>query len=81
MNGDQLEALPGDTPSRDGHGYAQEENETVVRLNQRKGLNRWSQNGNESWAGASLHDRQSPVMDSGGVSHPTSIAKPETGTK
>jgi len=46
MHAEQLEALPGDTASRDGYGYAQEGNETVERLNQRKRLIRWSQNGN-----------------------------------
>jgi hypothetical protein len=36
MNVDKLGASPGDAASIDGHGYAQEGNETVVRLNQRK---------------------------------------------
>lgn len=51
MKADKLGALPGDAASRDGHGYAQEENETVVTLNQQKRLPCWSQNGNGSWAG------------------------------
>jgi len=43
MKADQLGASPGDAASRDGYGYAQEDNETVVRLTQRKRLTRWSQ--------------------------------------
>ena len=45
MNADNLKASFGDAASRDGYGYAQQENETVVRLNQQKRLRCWSQNG------------------------------------
>ena len=43
MNADTLGASPGNAASPDGYGYAQQGNETVVRLNQRKRLVRWSQ--------------------------------------
>jgi hypothetical protein len=43
INADKLEAWPGDAASTDGHGYEQEGNETVVRLNQRNRRSRWSQ--------------------------------------
>ena len=67
MNAEQLEALSGDTASTDGYGYAQEGNETVDRLNQRKRLIRWSQNGTGPWAGGFLHVRHSPHTGPGGV--------------
>jgi hypothetical protein len=43
MKADKREAASGDAASRDEYGYAQEGHETVVRLNQRKRLIRWSQ--------------------------------------
>ena len=67
MNAEQLEASPGDTARTDGYGYAQEGNETVDRLNQRKRLIRWSQNGTGSWAGGFRHVRHSPHIGPGGV--------------
>src|SRR5262245_36389078 len=70
MNAEQLGASPGDTASTDGYGYAQEGNETVDRLNQRKRLARWSQNGNGPRAGDFRRDRHSPHMGPGGVCSP-----------
>ena len=70
MNAEQLEALPGDTASIDGDGYAQEGNETVERLNQRKRLIRWSPNGTGPWAGGFRHVRHSPYTGPGGVFPP-----------
>jgi hypothetical protein len=70
MNAEKLGASPGDTASTDGYGYAQEGNETVDRLNQRKRLIRWSQNGNGPRAGAFRHDRHSPHIGPGGVFSP-----------
>ena len=70
MNAEQLEASPGDTASTDGYGYAQEGNETVDRLNQRKRLARWSQKGNGPWAGDFRRDRHSPHTGPGGVFSP-----------
>lgn len=70
MNAEQLGALPGDTARRDGYGYAQEGNETVDRLTQRKRLIRWSQKGTGPWAGGSLHARHSPHTGPGGVFPP-----------
>jgi len=70
MNAEQLGASPGDTASTDGYGYAQKENETVDRLNQRKRLGRWSQNGIGPWAGDFLRDRHSPPIGPGGVFSP-----------
>jgi hypothetical protein len=67
MNAEQLEASPGDTASTDGYGYAQEGNETVDRLNQRKRLIRWSQNGTGPWAGGFRHVRHAPHIGPGGV--------------
>jgi len=67
MNAEQLEASPGDTARTDGYGYAQEGNETVDRLNQRKRLRRWSQNGTGPWAGGFRHARHSPHTGPGGV--------------
>ena len=70
MNAEQLGASSGDTASTDGYGYAQEGNETVDRLNQRKRLTRWSQNGNGPGAGGFRHARHSPRMGPGGVFPP-----------
>ena len=70
MNAAKLGASPGHTASTGGEGYAQEGDETVDRLNQRKRLVRWSQKGNGPWAGAFLHDRHSPHMGPGGVFPP-----------
>jgi hypothetical protein len=70
MNAEQLGASPGDTASTDGEGYAQEENETVERLNQRKRLARWSQKGNGPWAGDFRRARHSPHTGPGGVCSP-----------
>ena len=70
MNAEQLGASPGDTASTDGEGYAQEENETVDRLNQRKRLARWSQKGNGPWAGDFRRVRHSPHTGPGGVFSP-----------
>ena len=70
MNAEQLAACSGDTASTEGNGYAQEGNETVDRLNQRKRLVRWSQNGNGPWAGDFLRDRHSPHRGPGGVFSP-----------
>ena len=70
MNADKLEASPGDAASRDGYGYAQEGNQTVDRLTQRKRLTRWSQNGTGPRAGGFRHDRHSPRTGPGGVFPP-----------
>jgi hypothetical protein len=70
MNAEQLEASSGDTASIDEYGYAQEGNETVDRLNQRKRLTRWSQKGNGPGAGDFRRDRHSPRMGPGGVFPP-----------
>jgi hypothetical protein len=67
MNAAKLGASPGHTASTDGEGDAQEGNETVDRLNQRKRLARWSQKGSGPRAGGFLHDRQSPHTGPGGV--------------
>ena len=70
MKADKREAASGDAASRDGYGYAQEENETVDRLNQRKRLARWSQKGNGPWAGDFRRVRHSPHTGPGGVFSP-----------
>lgn len=81
VNAEQLGASPGDAASTDGYGYAQEGNETVVRLNQRKRLRRWSQKapdlGPAVFGTPGIH----PTQVSAEFSHPTSIAKPGAGTE
>ena len=67
MHAAKLGASSDDPASPDGYGYAQEENATVERLNQRKRLIHWSQNGNGPRAGAFRHDRHSPHRGPGGV--------------
>ena len=67
MNAEQLAACSGDTASTEGNGYAQEGNETVDRLNQRKRRIRWSQHGTGPWVGGCLHVRHSPHPGPGGV--------------
>ena len=70
MNAEQLGASPGDTASTDGEGYAQEEQETVERVNQRKRLARGSQKGNGPWAGDVRRVRHAPHPGPGGVVSP-----------
>jgi hypothetical protein len=70
VNAATLEASPGDTASRDGEGDAQEGNETVDRLTQRKRLIRWSQKGTGPWAGGFRHVRPAPHTGPGGVCPP-----------
>jgi hypothetical protein len=70
VNAEHLGASSGDTASIDAYGYAQEGNETVERLNQRKRLTRWSQKGNGPGAGGFRHARHSPRMGPGGVFPP-----------
>jgi hypothetical protein len=70
MHAEPLGASSGDPASTDGYGYAQEGNDTVDRLPQRKRLVRWSQKGTGPWAGGFRHARQSPHTGPGGVFPP-----------
>ena len=81
MNAEQLEASPGDTASTDGYGYAQEGNETVVRLTQRKRLRRWSQKARDLGPAVFGTPGIPPTQVPAEFSHSTSIAKPDAGTE